>query len=861
VHPILASIARFFGRSDQPGIDPRQVFERFRQVLRSNNRALEIIADLGEKLSGNYIFDRQYIEESVEELIVTLRASVDALNQLDPDHQELYPVHARLTEHLRAVMQREDDRQGPRLLDLEEIDPLQWGIVGGKNAHIAELIHYLKLDIPPGFAITTRTYHELIDHNGLRPLVERGESLWADPDKEAELEEVRLRLAAAVADAVPPPGLLEELAERLAALAARAPQPFTLAVRSSAQEEDLDFSFAGQFLSVLNVAPEPAAVFAAYRRVAASLFSRTAMDYRHWLFPEDGRMSIGSGCQVMIDSRVSGVAYSTDPGNPGGETMVIVGTWGQGAGIVEGEYPGDTFQLRKGEPPEIGESLISRKESGLYLAAGGGLEVRALASEQRHSPCLDAAQLLELGKRVMQLENYFKRPQDIEWTFDQQGRLYILQSRPLLVPVTHDLRRDLAEALKHYEVLVSDLGQVAQQGIGSGPVHLVRRAEDLEDFPDGAILVGRRDSSQFARIMHRAAAIVTEIGTPVSHMATLCREMQVPCLVNVPGILKLVANGQEITVDAEDRRIFRGRVKELFVYQLSTTINLGATWEFRLLRRILNSVARLHLVDPLMDQFTPENCRTYHDLLRYIHESAVITLVNMGKDERSLLRHNLARRLELPVPAGIMVIDIGGGLSPEAPSDRVPFSALTSIPFRAILHGMLYPGVWHRATMPVGFHDLMSSMLSVPTDALEGQYTGHNIAVVSRNYVNLCFRFGYHFNIIDAHCDERERDNHIYFRFLGGATDLTKRSRRARMIAEILTAFDFNVRTRGDLVIARAGNMLQSEMERVLDILGRLVGFTRQLDVRLDSEAAVDYYVDAFLMGNYSVVSGEEEGK
>ncbi|MBU0676020.1 MAG: hypothetical protein KJ950_15395 [Proteobacteria bacterium] len=857
MHSFWQIIARFFGRTDHHNLDPRQVFERFRTVLRSNNRALEIIADLGEKLSGNYIFDRQYIGESVEELITTLHDSVVALNHLDPHHQELFAVHTRLTEHLRAIMLREDDRQGPRLVSLEEVDPLQWSIVGGKNAHLAELIHHLKIDIPPGFAITTRTYHELIEYNGLRSLVDQFESLWILGDRPDELEEVRLRLEAALEIAKPPSDFLEEINQQLAAMTAKTPSPFTLAVRSSAQEEDLDFSFAGQFLSVLNVAPTPRAVFAAYRRVAASLFSRKAVDYRHWLFPEDGKMSIGAGIQIMVDSLVSGVAYSTDPGNPGGETMIVVGTWGQGAGIAEGEFPGDTFLLHKGDPATIRERNLSRKASGLYLAVEGGLIEKPLPAELQDEACLDEAQLLELGHRVIQLENYFKRPQDIEWTFDQQGRLFILQSRPLLVPVTRDLRRDLIEALKHYELLVVDRGQVAQQGIGAGKVHVVRQDTDLEDFPDGAILVGRRDSSHFVRVMHRAAAIVTEIGTPVSHMATLCREMQVPCLVNVHDILSLVKNGQEITVDTEDRRIFRGRVKELLAYQLSTSINLGATWEFRLLRRLLNSVARLHLVDPLMDQFTPENCLTYHDLLRYIHETAVITLVNMGKDERSLLRHNLARSLELPIPAGIMIIDIGGGLAPEAPTSQVPFSALTSIPFRAILRGMLYPEVWHRATMPVGFHDLMSSMLSVPTDALEGQYTGHNIAVVSRNYVNLCFRFGYHFNIIDAHCDERERDNHIYFRFLGGATDLTKRSRRARMIAEILTAFDFNVRTRGDLVIARASNMLQSEMERVLDILGRLVGYTRQLDVRLDSEAAVDYYVEAFLMGNYSVVSDE----
>ena len=202
-----------------------------------------------------------------------------------------------------------------------------------------------------------------------------------------------------------------------------------------------------------------------------------------------------------------------------------------------------------------------------------------------------------------------------------------------------------------------------------------------------------------------------------------------------------------------------------------------------------------------------------------------------------------------------MVIDIGDGLAAGTPEGDVPFDAVTSLPFRAIVQGMLTPGVWHRTAMPVGIRDLMSSMLSAPPDVLDGHYTGHNIAVVGRNYVNLCFRFGYHFNIIDAYCGEVERENHIYFRFLGGATDLTKRSRRARLIAEILTGLEFSVRTKGDLVIARAGNMAQKEMEQTLDSLGRLVGFTRQLDVRLDSEAALGHYFKAFLRRDYGVVN------
>ncbi len=91
--------------------------------------------------------------------------------------------------------------------------------------------------------------------------------------------------------------------------------------------------------------------------------------------------------------------------------------------------------------------------------------------------------------------------------------------------------------------------------------------DDLKNFPEGGVLIAHKDSSQFIEVMARAAAIITEVGTPVSHMATLCREARVPCLVATGNVSSKIKAGEEITVDAEDRRIYRGRVKELLTYQ------------------------------------------------------------------------------------------------------------------------------------------------------------------------------------------------------------------------------------------------------------------------------------------------------
>jgi len=832
------------------------IFSLFREVLKANNQALELIADIGEKLSGEYLFDLRYVEATVEEMIAAMRRAIAAINTLTQDRcATLHEIFAPMEARVRAILTGRDDREGPPLLWLAEVEPRHWPLVGGKAAHLSELLHNHRVQVPEGFVITSRFFHDLLDHNGLRPEFDLFEQRLTEQEvNEDELERLRLSLQKKVREAAPPAGFLEALTGLIARFATVGLPPLFLAIRSSAQEEDMDFSFAGQFHSVLQVHPGAEAVYRAYLEVAASLFGAKAIGYRRQVFPEGGPMSIAACCQRMIPAAASGIIYSLDPMAPGSRNMVAVGALGQGQAVVEGQVPTDFFRISRGEPLKIVERVLAAKHEALRPKGGdgGGLAMQKVPEGQAETPCLDEPNLLALAAIAIHLETFFKRPQDIEWTVDQQGKLYILQSRPLLITESAREKPLLSEQLEGYELVASDAGRVAQQGIGAGPAYWVETLADLKEFPEGAVLISHRDSSQFVQVMHRAAAIVTEVGSPTSHMATLCRELRVPCLVGVSGIMAKVANGEEITVDAEDRRIYRGRVVELLTYQATTSMDLHMAPEFRLLRRILREVSRLNLVDPLMQEFRPEGCKTFHDVLRYIHETAVLALVELGRDE-SCLPGGLARRLDLPIQAGILAIDIGGGMAPDAPRDLVPFAAIRSIPFKAILQGMLFPGAWHQEAMPVSFRDMMHSMMTTPQDTLSGQYTGHNIAIISENYVNLCFRFGYHFNIIDAFCHEVERDNHIYFRFLGGATDLAKRSRRATLIATILEAFDFSVKTRGDLVIARTGNLARSEMERTLDILGRLIGFTRQLDVQMTDDRVVARYAEAFLMGDYGV--------
>jgi pyruvate,water dikinase len=124
--------------------------------------------------------------------------------------------------------------------------------------------------------------------------------------------------------------------------------------------------------------------------------------------------------------------------------------------------------------------------------------------------------------------------------------------------------------------------------------------------------------------------------------------------------------------------------------------------------------------------------------------------------------------------------------------------------------------------------------------------SGFNLAVISETYMNLHLRLGYHFNLVDARMDHESHRNHIYFRFVGGVTDLTRRSRRAQLLAKILTRYLFKVDTKGDLVVARVLHLPQEDMEERLKIMGKLIGFTRQLDIQLRHDEDIPEFVEAF---------------
>ncbi|HXY53510.1 MAG TPA: PEP/pyruvate-binding domain-containing protein [Nitrospirota bacterium] len=830
----------------------RAVFDRFKKVLDSNNRALETITDMGEKLGGDYLFDIMYIRKAYSELKGDLERSIRNFDELTHRrYVRLHDVFARIDSLIQQMVSDAQPSLQEPLLFFEDIP---WGMVrevGGKNAHLSEVKNRLTLSVPDAFVLTTAAYDEFMRANGLEERVAR---IARDPLSAAtalqELQELVMH------GSVPPP-LGRAIGKAVQKIKSRNGDCY-LAVRSSAEEEDSGRSFAGQFKTILNVPLDIEALERAYREVIASLFSEKAVAYERQMGYEPGNLKMAAGCMVMVDAVSSGVMYSTAPDGDR-DALIISAAWGLGEAVVEGKTDADLYRVRKGQPHDLLSSVIGKKSLMISGLDGGGVAEAETPDDLRGKPCLTAVQAAELASSAIKIEKYFGSPRDIEWAIGKDGTIFILQARPLTiaredqgeVPVEHPA----PESGTAYPVLIRNRGSVVQKGAGAGKVFLVRTKDDLDDFPKGAVLVAKHDSSLYVRVMPFVAAIITETGTQTSHMAALCRELRVPAIVNAAGVTEILKPGQDITLVAGDdgtSALYEGIIRDLIAGAGQGKAGMEDVHEYRRKRYILRYISPLNLVDPLMEEFTPEGCRTLHDILRFIHEKSVAELVDSAREGNVKFRkQGTLIPLELPVPAGIVVMDMGGGLDIGGDGRRATFEEITSVPFRAIIRGMLHPGAWHSEPVALKAHDLLSSMMRMP-DIDSGNPAGYNLAVISREYVNLSIRFGYHFNMIDCYCGEKAKNNHIYFRFLGGATDMVKRSRRLELIARILREYGFNIRIKGDLLIARLAGLNPEEMEKVLDQAGRLISYMRQLDAVMHDDAAIERHAKNFLAGVYT---------
>ncbi|HKH47622.1 MAG TPA: PEP/pyruvate-binding domain-containing protein [Thermoanaerobaculia bacterium] len=264
--------------------------------------------------------------------------------------------------------------------------------LGGKAANLARL-ELLGLAVPPWYAVTTDAFESA------------REAAELDPGLEQAIERAH---AARI-------GGLETL----------------VAVRSSAVGEDAaGESFAGLHDSFLFVKGREA-LLDAIRRVWASAFNERALAYRRARNLPLDRIAIAVVVQQMVDARSSGVLFTANPNDGNVHEIVISALWGAGEGLVSAGLDADTWIVDK-ESLAVAEQIAEKREElVLDRAAGQGLAREEVPAELRSAPSLSRNQVEETARAGLAIERHYRRPQDVEFSIDEAGRLWILQARPV----------------------------------------------------------------------------------------------------------------------------------------------------------------------------------------------------------------------------------------------------------------------------------------------------------------------------------------------------------------------------------------------------------------------------------------------
>ncbi len=423
----------------------------------------------------------------------------------------------------------------PVVRPFEELGRSDVAWAGGKGANLGELAR-AGLPVPPGFVVGAPVYAAFCRAGGLRERMAERLALVNVDDSEglgAAARDVR-----AMVEAEPiPPHVEDEIRRTYAAFPAGA-DDVPVAVRSSATAEDTReaASFAGMNETFLNVRGADAVVHAV-RRCWGSQFGARTIYYRAKRGFGQADMDIAVIVQAQIASTRSGVMFTIDPATGATDRLVIEASFGLGEAVVSGAVSPDRYVIDKVSLTTIARE-VRRKTLVIDPAPGGGTVRREPGPEEALRPALtddEARAIAALGKRI---EEHYRAPQDTEWAIDTDGRVWMLQSRPVTAtggPASSGAPKG------QVSVLVRGLG--AAPGVGSGPVRILRSLEEARDLAAGDVLVTHMTAPDWVPLMRRAAAIVTETGGMTCHAAIVSRELGLPCIVGTGDAMSRFAPG------------------------------------------------------------------------------------------------------------------------------------------------------------------------------------------------------------------------------------------------------------------------------------------------------------------------------
>jgi pyruvate,water dikinase len=422
---------------------------------------------------------------------------------------------------------------------------------GGKGANLGELTA-AGLPVPPGFVVGAPTYAAFCDATGLRGRIEE-RLATVDVEDTESLERAATEVRARVEEESLPAYLAAAIGKAYDRLAADAGDPETpVAVRSSATAEDTESaSFAGMNETLLNVRGRDA-VLEAVRQCWSSLFGARTIYYRAKRGFGQADMDIAVVVQRQIESIRSGVMFTIDPASGATDRLIIEGAFGLGESVVSGSVSPDRYVVGKQKLTTL-QREVRRKELTIEPLPGGGTRTRELGEHEAEQPVLSDEEVRSVAELGVRIEKHYGAAQDTEWAVDDDGTIWMLQSRP----VTASGGRALDEPEQERgAVLVRGLG--AAPGIADGPVRVIGELAGADGLLEGEVLVTHMTAPDWVPLMRKAAAIVTDSGGMTCHAAIVSRELGIPCVVGTAEATKILRDGERVTVDAGEGVVTEG---------------------------------------------------------------------------------------------------------------------------------------------------------------------------------------------------------------------------------------------------------------------------------------------------------------
>lgn len=440
------------------------------------------------------------------------------------------------------------------VLPFNKIDKDDIPLVGGKAANLGEMVQ-AGFPVPNGFCITSYSYQLLIKENNLLETIKDILKV-TDVHNSKQLQQASNKIVNLIKKARIPQELSNQIFSSYEKLAKGNKTPL-VAVRSSATAEDLpDASFAGQQESFLNIKGE-ANLIQAVREAWASLFGARAIFYRATKGFDHFKVSLAVPVQLMVQSDISGVAFSINPVTNNKNQIVIEAGWGLGDYIVQGVITPDHYIVNKNDFTIYSRQISTQNFKEVYKYPSG-VKKKKVKKTQINSQKLPDNLIIKLAKIVADIQKHYYFPQDIEWAMEK-GKLYITQSRPITTISVKDNSklRYQASDLDNLKIILQ--GQAASPGIATGKVIKLKSPKDIGKVKSGDILVAEMTSPDFVPAMKKAAGIITDKGGQTSHAAIVSRELGVPAVVGTSTGTTTLKTGQTITLNGSTGYIYNGK--------------------------------------------------------------------------------------------------------------------------------------------------------------------------------------------------------------------------------------------------------------------------------------------------------------